>query len=407
MLNWAARFNIFCFLDNGNYAAEQSDFECLLAAGCKRSVTLSPGNAFGSLKDFFDEDPGWLFGHLGYEVNTPGGQSLQDRDAGFADGFFFTPEIILRLAGNELIIETAAEDATAVFRSIEEQEKKVAPFAHPPHIQQQLTKDAYVQIITRIKEHIHRGDCYELNFCQQFFANDAVIDPLAVFKKLSELSPNPFSAFYRVNDNYCICASPERFLKKTGQVLMSQPMKGTSKRATDPVADEANRQYLRASSKEKSENVMVVDLVRNDLSKICLEGSVYVDELFGIYSFPQVHQMISTIKGTLPGDVHFTEALAATFPMGSMTGAPKKRVMELIEQYESGKRGLFSGSIGYITPAADFDFNVVIRSIFYNSSTRYLFFLAGSGITFYSDAVAEYEECLLKAEAIIRALKER
>jgi para-aminobenzoate synthetase component 1 len=244
-----------------------------------------------------------------------------------------------------------------------------------------------------------------LNFCQEFFSENAGIDPLSVFKKLQQVSPNPFSAFYRLNDDYCICASPERFLKKSGRELISQPIKGTSRRDTDPVKDEKNRSYLKESIKEKSENVMVVDLVRNDLSKICIEGSVYVEEIFGIYSFPQVHQMISTIKGVLSADLHWTKALSATFPMGSMTGAPKKRVMELIAQYEKNKRGLFSGSIGYITPSGDFDFNVVIRSIFYNKSKQYLSFWTGSGITFKSDPVLEYEECLTKAEAIREVLK--
>ncbi len=145
---------------------------------------------------------------------------------------------------------------------------------------------------------------------------------------------------------------------------------------------------------------MVVDLVRNDLSKICVEGSVHVDELFGIYSFPQVHQMVSTVSGVLQTGILFTEIINKTFPMGSMTGAPKKKVMELIEKYETVKRGIFSGAVGYISPDSNFDFNVVIRSVLYNQAERYLSYLVGSGITFYSDAAAEYEECLLKAEAI-------
>jgi para-aminobenzoate synthetase component 1 len=149
---------------------------------------------------------------------------------------------------------------------------------------------------------------------------------------------------------------------------------------------------------------MIVDLVRNDLSKICSAASVKVEELFGIYSFPQVHQMISTVSGQLRSDIHFIEAIKATFPMGSMTGAPKKRVMELIEQYEQTRRGIFSGAVGYITPEGDFDFNVVIRSIMYNAASKYLSFQAGSAITFYSDPEKEYEECLLKAAAIKKVL---
>ena len=216
----------------------------------------------------------------------------------------------------------------------------------------------------------------------------------------------PFAALYKLNDQYCICASPERYLKRWGSKVISQPIKGTAKRnLQDRFQDENNREQLSVSEKEKTENVMVVDLVRNDLSKICKQGTVRVEELFGIYTFPQVHQMISTVSGEQEADTHWTDIVKATFPMGSMTGTPKKRVMELIEQYEQTKRGLFSGAIGYVMPNGDFDFNVVIRSILYNSATNYLSFQAGSAITFYCDAASEYEECLLKAQAIKNVLE--
>lgn len=312
---------------------------------------------------------------------------------------------MLRLTATELIVEVSTTEPSLIFNLINCQETVVLNTHGSIIIDQRLTKSAYIKIITKILQHIKRGDCYELNFCQEFFSENATIDPLYIFEELQKLSPNPFSAFYKVNDSYCLCASPERFLKKEGNTLTSQPIKGTTKRDPDPIMDQKNKDYLKESSKEKSENVMVVDLVRNDLSKICVEGSVYVDDIYGVYSFPQVHQMISTIKGTMPDGMHWTKALSATFPMGSMTGAPKKKVMELIALYEKNSRGLFSGSIGYVTPAGDFDFNVVIRSIFYNTANRYLSFWAGSGITFYSDPVAEYEECFIKAEAIREVLK--
>jgi para-aminobenzoate synthetase component 1 len=149
---------------------------------------------------------------------------------------------------------------------------------------------------------------------------------------------------------------------------------------------------------------MVVDLVRNDLSKICQEGSVRVDELYGIYSFPHVHQMISTIEGKLLPAVGWVDCIRATFPMGSMTGAPKNRVVGLIGTYEESARGIFAGAVGYVTPTGDFDFNVVIRSILYNSRNHYLSYLVGSGITYYSDPASEYAECLWKAEGMKRAL---
>lgn len=408
MLNWANRFSIFCLLDNNRYEHELPAFECMLAAGSKRSLALQPGNAYQQLKDFYDEQPSWLFGHLGYglknESETLRSQKKEPIDFGL--GFFFEPEILLRLQKEELVIASAAGNGAEIFAAIE-----ATPVSHeikaatPVFIQKGMSREAYIKAIEALLQHIKRGDCYEINFCQPFFAEQVNIDPVFIYNKLMQQSPNPFAALYKLNDKYCLCASPERYLKKTGQVLISQPIKGTSKRShLNEITDEANKQYLQNSQKEKSENVMVVDLVRNDLSRVCEEGSVFVKELFGVYSFPQVHQMISTIQGTLRSDVHFTGAIQKSFPMGSMTGAPKKRVMELIEEYEPVGRGLFSGSIGYISPQADFDFNVVIRSIFYDAAQEYLSFSAGSGITFYSEPAAEYEECLLKAEAIVKVL---
>ena len=405
MLSWANRFNIFCFLDNNGYQNESAAFSCILAAGAKRSLELQPGKAFEQLKAFYDKDPSWLFGHLGYGLKNEV-EVLKNNKAAAVDfgiGFFFEPEFLLSISGNVLtIISAGTQGVQETHDEIIKQPGTITPNIHSPvHVQSSINKESYIAAIESLQQHIKRGDCYEINFCQQFFGENTFIDPLYVYNKLVEHSPNPFGAFYKLNDKYCLCASPERYLKKTGQVIISQPIKGTSRRSlSDTEKDEESKNYLIQSAKEKSENVMVVDLVRNDLSRICEEGSVQVKELFGIYSFPQVHQMMSTVQGLIKKGVHFTEAIKATFPMGSMTGAPKKRVMELIDQYETNGRGLFSGSIGYITPEADFDFNVVIRSVFYDAAKNFLSFSAGGGITFYSDAEEEYKECDLKAEAI-------
>lgn len=403
MLHWATRFSIFCFLDNSNYDHRHHSVECMLAVGVQRSITLQGPGAFSSLQSFYDAKPGWLFGHFGFELTT----KIQPKNGSdFAPGYFFEPEILIRITNDIIGIETHGVDKSPseIFAAIDSQITVTNTRSISVRIQSRLTSDEYVETINKIKADIRRGDCYELNFCQEFFANDVLVDPLIVFSKLQEISPNPFSAFYRVNDNYCMCASPERFIQKRGQELISQPIKGTIKRSADPGSDANNRALLRASAKDKSENVMIVDLVRNDLSKVCEEGSVYVEEMFGIYTFPQVYQMISTIKGRLAKNVAFTKAIEAAFPMGSMTGAPKKKVLELIERYESGQRGLFSGSIGYIDPESNFDFNVVIRSVFYNRNTRYLSYWAGGGITFNSDPLAELDECMAKVEAIKKAL---
>jgi para-aminobenzoate synthetase component 1 len=321
---------------------------------------------------------------------------------GFPSFFFFVPEFLLQINGDQLLIE--GENCEKIYNEIVQQDNKL-PLLSTLTLQQKLSKELYIEKIKRLQQHIVKGDCYEINFCQEFFAEDASIDAVDIFQKLIGVSPNPFSALYKLNDRYLICASPERFIAKKGSKIFSQPMKGTSKRnLQNKEEDDRLKKELQQSAKERSENVMVVDMVRNDLSKICTESSVKVDELFGVYTYPQVHQMISTISGEIKPEIKFSEIIGATFPMGSMTGAPKYRVMELIDEYELSARGIFSGSVGYISPGGDFDFNVVIRSIMYNASKKYLSCQLGSGITFYSDPEKEWEECLLKGEAIKKVL---
>jgi para-aminobenzoate synthetase component 1 len=411
VLNWANRFNTFCFLDNHQYQSEQHNVECILAAGKKDFIECNVGNALEQLKKFMqrsdrDGQTRWLFGHLGYDLKNEIEAVHSDHIDGvqFPDLYFFEPQVVIRFSEKEMIIKAENGDAEEIFRSIMSAGEMIVS-SNPVTIQNRIQKEEYISIINELRRHILRGDCYEINFCQEFFAEHAVIEPVSVYKKLAAISPNPFSALYRLNDKWLICASPERFLKKTGRKILSQPIKGTSKRMKDKKDDAAAHEQLFHSSKDRSENVMVVDLVRNDLAKICVEGTVNVDELYGIYSFPQVHQMISTVSGELKENIFFADIIRATFPMGSMTGAPKKKVLELIEEYEKTKRGVFSGAVGYIDPNGDFDFNVVIRSILYNAETGYLSFPAGSGITFYSEAEKEWEECLLKAEAIKMVLE--
>jgi para-aminobenzoate synthetase component 1 len=246
----------------------------------------------------------------------------------------------------------------------------------------------------------------------EFFSETKGINPLALFFKLNETSQAPFSAFYRMNDKYLMCASPERFLKKSSRKIISQPIKGTARRGSNIGEDNEIKRSLLTNKKEQSENVMIVDLVRNDLSKTC--NNVQVDKLCDISSFKQWHQLISTVSGEIRHDVHFVDVIKNTFPMGSMTGAPKIKAMQLIEQFEKTKRGLYSGAVGYITPSlsgengqggeVDFDFNVVIRSILYNQASGYLSFQVGSAITANSIPEKEYAECLLKAKGMFEAL---
>ncbi|MFY9465373.1 MAG: anthranilate synthase component I family protein [Sediminibacterium sp.] len=401
MLAWLNRFSICSFLDNHQYHSTHHSVEWLAAAGSVRSFT-GP-QALTEIDQFFKTEADWLFGHIGFEFPEEPERNL----TGFTPIHFFQPQTVLQLCGNEFSIETFLPAAEAVFTEIrsidlntghkDPETKKTPPF----RIQSQMSRESYIATVQQLLKHIQRGDCYEINFCQQFFAAQAAIDPIKLYRDLTTLSPNPFSCFYKQQEAHLLCASPERFLQRKSGRLISQPIKGTIRRnTTDATEDNLLKEALKQSSKEQSENVMVVDLVRNDLSKVCKDGTVTVEELFGIYSFPQVHQMISTISGLVKNETPFSEIIHATFPMGSMTGAPKKRVLELIRQYEPVPRGIFSGAVGYISPQQDFDFNVVIRSILYNASTQHLSYLVGSGITFYCNPEAEYEECLLKAQAI-------
>ncbi len=415
LLNWVNQFNSFCFLDNQQYHFDTPNFECLVAAGCKKSITLQSGNAFEQLKTFAKANNEWLFGHLGYDLKNETEQLTSKNFDGiqFADVHFFVPQIVLQLSTTTVTIFCEDENIEDIFSAIQATSNNCVNEITPKiNIKNRFSKADYLQTIKTLQQHISKGDCYEINFCQEFYAEKVVINPLAIYNKLSSASPTPFSGFYKVDDKYAICASPERYLKKEGNKIISQPIKGTTKRSKNSAEDEFNKIELRNSQKERSENVMVVDLVRNDLSRVCKQGSVKVEELFGIYSFPQVHQMISTIVGEVDEDVHWTDIVKHTFPMGSMTGAPKKRVMQLIEQYEKTKRGLFSGAIGYVTPSgnlpagqAGFDFNVVIRSILYNATNEYLSFTTGGAITFNSKAESEYAESMLKAEVMKKVLE--
>jgi para-aminobenzoate synthetase component 1 len=409
VLNWSARFNTFSFLDNQLYTSPENNYECLVAAGERARLKTDAGGAFKKLKAFSLEQEDWLFGHFSFDLKseTENVPSVLPDQILFPDLFFFVPDIVLLIFQREIQIGLFGDQHQFIWEEIKNATVDKKPDIHVPVIvRNRMSKNEYLYVIDKLRQHILRGDCYEINYCQEFFAEAANPDPLELFRALTDISPSPFSAYYSADDLFLLCASPERFLKRRGDNILSQPIKGTAGRDLEnSVHDELLRTTLAESEKERAENVMVVDLVRNDLSKICETDTVHVSELFGIYSFPQVHQMISTITGKpLPG-LHWTEMVARTFPMGSMTGAPKKRVLELIEEYEKSKRGLFSGALGYVKPNQDFDFNVVIRSLLYNRTRQYLAYFAGSGITYNSDPEKEYEECLLKVAAFERVIK--
>lgn len=416
ILHWAYGQNIAIYFDSNGRDAEastpdpppgiSSDWACLAAAGAVDVLEANAGNAFESLKQFQASKRDWLFGFMGYDLkNEVEALSSNHFDGiGLPDLAFFQAMTIVGIRAGRVEIHTFEDSPKAILETICALASRQRDTSEAIILTPRIPKLEYIDTVERIRRHILGGDLYEMNFCQEFYAEDAHIDPLAAFERLNAIARAPFAAFLRWRDRYLLCGSPERFLKKEGDGLLSQPIKGTRPRGATPETDEALRRALSESEKDRAENVMIVDLVRNDFARHCLPGSVVVEELFGVYSFATVHQMISTVRGRLSASVHPLDALRDAFPMGSMTGAPKVMAMSLTEQYERTRRGLYAGALGYITPEGDFDFNVVIRSILYNAATRYLSVQVGGAITHHSIPEEEYEECMVKLGAARRAL---
>ncbi|TCD04397.1 anthranilate synthase component I family protein [Pedobacter frigidisoli] len=402
-LHWANQFEVCSFLDSNQYKDSYSAYDFVIAAGVQHELKCASGDAFEQLKAFYENHKQWIFGFFSYDLKNEI-EDLQSNNLdhlNFPDLYFFVPKYLIAYKNGEpkvLIGETSILIEIENFDFISK--AKVEKL----EISQRLTKDQYINKVETLRNHILRGDIYEVNFCQEFFAENAVINPVQTFEVLNQISPTPFAGYFKIYEHYILSATPERFLCKRGSKLISQPIKGTARRSDDPKEDENIKYHLKNDVKEQAENVMIVDLVRHDLTKSAVKVSVKVEELFGVYSFPQVHQMISTISCELNPEIHFIDAIKNAFPMGSMTGAPKVMAMELIEKYEETKRGIYSGSFGCISSEGDFDFNVIIRSILYNAQNQYLSFQVGGAITYQSDAEKEYEECLLKASAILKVL---
>lgn len=428
LLAWAAGYPLAVYLDSNEFPAQtHSTWECLVAVGAAGVFEATSGSAFSGLKKFCEKKQDWLFGFFGYDLKNEVEklQSGHPDGIGLPDLFFFQPETVIGIRSTKydlrstkngggadetvrLMVEvhTLTGDPVGIWKSIQNTPPTPPQPVNPAsHFTNRTSHFDYLATVEGIRRHIIAGDVYEMNLCQEFFAEQAQIDPLAVFERLNARTNAPFAAWMRLHDRYLLCASPERFLRKEGSKLISQPIKGTRPRHADPAEDERAREDLRTSEKDRAENVMIVDLVRNDLARNCLPGSVQVDELFGIYSFQTVHQMISTVSGTLQPGVHPVEAIRDAFPMGSMTGAPKVMAMQLIEQYEKARRGLYSGALGYFSPDGDFDFNVVIRSILYNAASGYLSCQVGGAIVYDSEPEQEYEECMVKAGAMLKSLE--
>lgn len=417
LLEWAREKEDFILLDSNDFTEKYPEkqtytFDFIAAFGQIDSITSAEHSGFAQISDFLEKKQDWIFGFFGYDLKNEledlSSENIDEID--FPGLYFFQPEFVVlsfqKQAEIQFLPEFASESQVyELLNQISNQRiiEDLTAEGLPVSIESRFSREEYLETIQKLRSHIKRGDVYEINFCQEFYAW-AEIDPYSIYRKLSGLSPSPFASFFKLNDKFLLSSSPERFLRKNGSRVISQPIKGTSRRGRNKKEDKMLKDRLYYDKKERAENVMIVDLVRNDLSRTAKPESVHVDELYGIYSFEQVHQMISTISCEIE-QKDYLECLKNCFPMGSMTGAPKVRAMQLIEQYEKTKRGLYSGAVGYFSPERDYDFNVVIRSILYNSSKKYVSYSVGGAITYLSDPEKEYEECMVKANAMSRVLK--
>ena len=409
LLYWANQFREVVLLDSNAYHQKYSTYDAVLAVDALTSLQTDYNNAFQDLQQYQSQTKDWLFGYFSYDLKNDIEELHSNNFDGliFPDLFFFQPKKLFLIKGNQVEIQYLRMCDDEIESDFEEI-TSITPITHYPlpiTINQRISKENYLLKVSKMLEHIQRGDIYEANFCMEFYAENAKINPLEMYHKLNTISEAPFAVYFKNAAHYLLSASPERYLRKEGTRLISQPIKGTSKRSADPIADAQFKVDLAQNEKERSENIMIVDLVRNDLSHTATKGSVVVEELCEIYTFKQVHQMISTIVSEVENTTSPVEIIRTTFPMGSMTGAPKISALQIIETLEETKRGLYSGAVGYFTPEGDFDFNVVIRSILYNAKNEYLSFSVGSAITAQAIAEQEYEECLLKAKAMFEVLR--
>jgi len=354
-------------------------FDRLLGAGIHREFIGSTESDFQELKKWLSISNDFAFGHFTYDVKDlleSLGSNHRPRVA-FPMFRFFIPQHVAILNEGEWKIHSHNPLPIPIVNK--------ALNVSIGTIQSRFAKEDYLSNVQAILRHIQLGDIYETNFCIEHFAEKSSIDPPLLFEQMLVNTKAPFSCRVAHGGRHLLCASPERFMAKVGSRVFSQPMKGTNRRQPD--------------------NATAMEALRNDLSKFAKRGSVKVDELCEVYPFAHVNQMVSTVSCELREDAHPLDMLLGAFPMGSMTGAPKLRAMQLMEDYEGFGRGLFSGAVGYFTPDLDFDFNVVIRSILYDEQTGNLSFPTGSAITINSDPRREWEECQLKAEAMRRLLK--
>ncbi len=412
LLQWAQQFEEVVWLDSNSYNRQSyPDYEAVLAVEAFTSLKTDYHNAFDQLEEYQSTTSDWIFGYLSYDLKNDTERLTSKNDDGldFPDLYFFQPKKIFLLKDGivemqylGMVDDEMEQDYKDILQGKVTATKPVV--SEPLPIKLKVHKEAYKDKVREMLQHIAFGDIYEANLCQEFYAYGE-IDPLETYSRLNAISAPPFATYFRRDDHYILSASPERYIKKIGNKIVTQPIKGTASRSDKEEEDHAFAKALQQNPKERSENIMIVDLVRNDLSRTAKKGSVMVEELCEVYPFKQVHQMISTVTSEMGVGISPVDVIRSTFPMGSMTGAPKLRAMKIIESLEESKRGVYSGSVGYFTPEGDFDFNVIIRSILYNQEHKYVSYTVGGAITAGSDPNSEYEECLLKAKAMRAVLE--
>ena len=391
---------------NPTFFLNSNNDSSLLAFGSKDILRVDTSSSLNLIQRFINKHKSnYIFGFLSYDIKNEIEQlnSKNNENLFFPLSYFFAPAYVVKIERNNLhyLCGVESKESNAFVQNFLNQE--VTNYSYKIDWKARTSKKEYFKNIHAIKEHIKNGDVYELNYCQEFYAENINLQtPNHFYSKLNDSSLAPFSSFLTFDEFMVFSASPERFIKKVGNKLFSEPIKGTAPRGINKQKDDEIIKELQNNPKERSENVMIVDLVRNDLSKIASPSSVKVDELCKLHSFKTVHQLISKISCNLKKDTSFTDIIKATFPMGSMTGAPKISSMKIIEEMEQFKRGLYSGSIGYIEPNGDFDFNVVIRSILYNRQRKYLSCSVGGAITIESEAQKEYDECQTKVGKLMQ-----
>ena len=404
IVNFSSDHSHFTLLNSND---SFDDYELIIAYGAE-SFLQSSKNSLKKIDKYIDKVNDWIFGYLSYDLKNEI-ENLTDLNKdvfNLPNLYFYQPKVIW------LIKEKKAEIYSLYEKNLKEDWDHVNSIDYKDCTEissvdliARTSKEEYVRKIKNIKQRILQGDCYEMNYCFDMFSKNKTINPYKTYIKLNDYTRSPMSTFFKLNHLYLLSSSPERFIKRINRKIISQPIKGTAKRGLDSKEDEKIKYTLLSSPKELSENHMIVDLVRNDLSRVAEKGSVKVKNLNKLNTFKRVHQLISTVEAEIAVKTKFSKIITGMFPMGSMTGAPKIESMNIIDEYESTKRGLYSGSIGYIKPNKDFDFNVVIRSIIYDKELKEINVSVGSAITFKSDPESEFEECLLKAEPMIKSLK--